>query len=721
MRVLLPSPAEPRIESPVPLPLPAPGPGTRGVLELMLGVVLPTAALVIEMATGMSADAYANPLPNWRALILAWMVPVANLVGWLGPQFSPARWRGYLSGLAVVMASIFGILYMPLAPFAILAILAVGIGLLPLSPFGAVFTALRQLRDVTNEPGAPSALRALSLAIAIVITAAAPSVWTHWLLDRAIHGDPAERARAVSWLRTIGDRGELRESADRFRSAGWLGRYGNPAEARKVYYLVTGEAHEDTPRNRRGWLDIDFDWDEEQGQDRVGRLLKGLSVSSSRIEGRITPRAGIHYQEWTLEFRNTANLQREARAVIALPQDGVVSRVTLWIDGEEREAAFGGRAQTKAAYQSVVSVRRDPLLVESAGPGRVLAQCFPIPARGSMKIRLGISAPVRDGQVQLPYFVDRNFSVDGVHHSVWIDGGADPFSRGLADAAMTAPLAIHVADPAEVVWTPHPLDKSRVIVQRAATGQPLPDRLTVVVDGSKSMAALAEPIRTSLARAAKQHPNWRLIETGDYRGGSDNIAALQGAQDQLASMGGGTILWLHGPQPVEVTSAEVLRGHLERKKSRIELVTAQLVPGPDTVTPKLDGIATVRALRATASDWPDRLAEAGGFVREAIPAAGKPEGFEAPMDLARLWASAEIPRLLPRDAKAATQLGAGLRMVTPASGAVVLENQSQYQAFGLDPDKGLTNVPEPGTIILVGGGLVVLCVLQRRKKRNAIS
>lgn len=718
MRLLTPDLSEPRIERPVPPPIPVAGPGTRGALELMLGVVLPAAALVIEMASGMSADAYLNPLPNWRALILAWVVPIANFVGWLGPGFSPARWRGYLSGLAVVVASIYGIAYLPIAPFAILAILAVGIGLLPLSPFGAVFTALRQLRDITGEPGAPSLLRALGLASAIVLGAAAPSVWTHFLLDRAIHGTPEQQARAVDWLRATGDRQYLREAGDDRRPAGWFGRSPDQVKVPKVYYLVTGEPLGNAPRNRRGWLDIDFDWDEEQGQDRVGRLLKGLSVSSSRLEGRITPRAGIHYQEWTLEFRNTENVQREARAVIALPQDGVVSRVTLWIDGEEREAAFGGRSQTKAAYQSVVSVRRDPLLVQSAGPGRVLAQCFPIPPRGSMKIRLGISAPVRDGQVQLPYFVDRNFSVDGVNHSVWIDGGADPFSRGLAETAMSAPLAIRVADPAEVAWTPHPLDKSRVIVQRQANGQPLPERLAVVVDGSKSMAGLAEPIRAALARQAKRHPNWRLIETGNFRGGSDNVAVLQTAQDQLASMGGGTILWLHGPQPVELTSAEVLRAHLERKKSRVELVAAQLVPGPDVVTPKLDGIATVRALRAGASDWPDRLGESGGVIREAIPAAEKPEGFEAPMDLARLWASAEIPHLLPRDAKAATQLGAGLRMVTPASGAVVLENQSQYQAFGLDPDKGLTNVPEPGTMLLVGGSLVVLCVLQKRKKRN---
>ena len=47
-------------------------------------------------------------------------------------------------------------------------------------------------------------------------------------------------------------------------------------------------------------------------------------------------------------------MQREARAELALPPGGVVSRVTLWIDGVEREAAFAGRDATRRAYERVV-------------------------------------------------------------------------------------------------------------------------------------------------------------------------------------------------------------------------------------------------------------------------------------------------------------------------------------------------------------------------------
>jgi hypothetical protein len=65
---------------------------------------------------------------------------------------------------------------------------------------------------------------------------------------------------------------------------------------------------------------------------------------------------------------------------VQLPPGGVVSRLTLWVNGEEREAAFAGRSQTRQAYQQVVSRRRDPVLVTTAGRDRVLVQCFPVPA-----------------------------------------------------------------------------------------------------------------------------------------------------------------------------------------------------------------------------------------------------------------------------------------------------------------------------------------------------
>ena len=123
--------------------------------------------------------------------------------------------------------------------------------------------------------------------------------------------------------------------------------------------------------------------------------LRGLTLEQSRLDGKVEARSGAAYQEWTLVFRNAAQTAREARAQILLPPGGVVSRLPLWINGEEREAAFGGRSEVRAAYQQVVARRRDPVLVSYAGPDRVLMQCYPVPANGgTMKVRLGITQPL---------------------------------------------------------------------------------------------------------------------------------------------------------------------------------------------------------------------------------------------------------------------------------------------------------------------------------------
>jgi hypothetical protein len=87
---------------------------------------------------------------------------------------------------------------------------------------------------------------------------------------------------------------------------------------------------------------------------------------------------GVGYMEWTLIFRNDSDRQREARAEVQLPPGGVVSRLTLWVNGEEREAAFAGRGQVREAYQKVaIQQRRDPVLVTTAGRDRVLDPMLP--------------------------------------------------------------------------------------------------------------------------------------------------------------------------------------------------------------------------------------------------------------------------------------------------------------------------------------------------------
>ena len=87
-----------------------------------------------------------------------------------------------------------------------------------------------------------------------------------------------------------------------------------------------------------------------------------------------------------------------------------------------------------------------------------------------------------------------------------------------------------------------------------------------------------------------------------------------------------------------------------------------------------------------------------------------PQSLEATQTsdhLARLWANDEITRILTaRDEKlneAATSLAVRYQLVTPVSGAVVLETAEQYRDAGLQPvDAGtVPTIPEPEMVILL--------------------
>jgi hypothetical protein len=163
--------------------------------------------------------------------------------------------------------------------------------------------------------------------------------------------------------------------------ASLMGNPIDPKEAQKIYYRVTGETFDASlPPERTGGRVVPqdtFDFDNDQGGSRIHGKLKGLSLANSKLEASVDGDGGVGYMEWTLVFRNESWEDREARAEVQLPPGGVVSRLTLWVNGEPREAAFAGRGKVRQAYQQVaMRQRRDPVLITASGRDRILVQCF---------------------------------------------------------------------------------------------------------------------------------------------------------------------------------------------------------------------------------------------------------------------------------------------------------------------------------------------------------
>ena len=674
---------------------------------------------------------------------------------------------GWANGFAIGIALVYALLFLPVTPFAAIGILAYGFGLVPLAPLFSLVCALvlrHRLRRAAGEPTSlPGLWRGFGLGFAALVVFTLPMIITHAGLQMAASDSPQQSLRGIRWLRNWGQKEELlRACYGRAGRGGQLYSWGkriNPEAARAIYYRVNGHAFNSVPppklyagRARWNVVEEEFTWDDGQGGDAVAGRVRGLSLVTSRQDGVVYPEAALAYQEWTLEFQNDSSLQREARAQVALPPGAVVSRLTLWIDGEEREAAFGGRSQVKGAYKETVQQRRDPVLVTTCGPDRVLVQCFPVPpGGGKMKVRLGITAPLvltaaDSGCLRWPCFIERNFSIpEQLPHSLWVEssqpvdsaGGklkAEPGKPGvfvlrgqLHDGELASPVnTVRARRPAEATraWTKDTRESEGAIIRQAIVEKPAvpPDRVILVVDGTQGMEAYYQAISAALAHLPS-NVDFALLLARDgceeliplqkgsaelyggsalrnlrTTGGHDNIPALVRAWEMAAGAKAGTVVWVHGPQPVVLDSAEELRQRCERSSTPPRLLAVQTQPGPNRVLERLDGLGAVRSMMRL-GDLGDDLARlfqswtnhAGTLetVRERVAPAsveGREEGTETSMHLARLWAAEEVSRLCAaRQSAEAMRVAARYQLVTPVSGAVVLETQVQYQRAGLQP------------------------------------
>lgn len=784
------------------------------VASAIFGVVLPAVTLSLELITGMCASTFFDPIPTlWHVLMVA-LVPIFNAA--VCVQVLRGRCRhplltGWINGIAVGVAAYYAVVFIPFTPFAFLAVILYGLGLLPLAPLLSLILALRfrpvlaRLGPSPHRPMRPRVWVCVLLVFLTVFLLDIPKTVTYVGLHMAVAEKPETRVRGVRLLRRMGSERLLlracymrnRQVAD-FMSFVYA-VFSKPVpfdDIRDTYYRVTGTPYNavrpPAVRGVRGAALINADeFDFAQGGDEVAARVRGLSLKETRIDTVIETDACTSYTEWTLVFRNTSSRQREARALVALPPGGVVSRLTLWIDGEEREAAYSGRSRVKAAYKRVVQRRRDPVLVTTAGTDLVLVQCFPVPPNGgTMKTRVGITAPITlrnrsRAALRLPTFVERNFDIpEQVAHSVWVegDGAFDPAQaldgvvletpqpgvfalRGnVTDERLANGVAVTVSRSEQVAsaWAPDTHREGKVVqqvVRELAVDRP--GRVVFVVDGSRRMRPHVE----SMARALEKAPDGVelvVLLAGDtvawlgpqvtsspaarrdladrvrqalYTGGCDNVPALVQAWDTAAGRTNGVIVWLHATQPIALQDSEALAQRWQRRPSNPRLFDLQFGPGPNRIADSLEGIPAVvpvSRLDRPEEDLSRLFASWGGaetpleLERRDWNGDGSPPGRRATGHLVRLWANDRIVSLSrsrrEADQDLAVRMASRYQLVTPVSGAVVLENMEQYRQAGLkpaNPESSPAIVPEPETWALMLLGAVVILLAKAKRLRFA--
>lgn len=764
---------------------------------LTFGVALPLGALLFELITHFSARALFDPIPTFAHVFLVAFVVAAN--AWCcyvvtRQRFTHALWAMRAIGFTIGIATYYSVLYAPVLPIASFGVLYYHLCALAFAPLSALIVALR-LRVHLSRRAKEEAIKvrawpSILAALATLVLLNAPETITRVTL-RMADGDTMEtRARGLHLLRMFGsDRVLLRMCYERGGSfLDLLGIWFNyedpirPESARDFYYRKTGRLFNSVPApvNLARGRQVLFDTpglDADQGSGQVGQRLHDVSLTGSRLDGSVSADAALGYLEWTLVFSNKGTVQREARAQIALPPGAVVSRLTLWIDGDEREAAFAGRRDVQQAYQRVVARNRDPALVTSAGPDRISLQIFPVPPSGEMKVRVGMTIPLRvtvahDGILYLPYFHERNFQIDdGFRHAVWIEStsrlrgthvslraGDKPnvFRADVEDAHLVDASVLTMRGGQSVAWAGDPHAEGQIVRQQISDERAgPPSQVVIVVDGSRPMEDAVAPIAKRLAEIPagidvrlvfaddqSDHAIERRVLTGaaaakeiarfDYDGGQGNADALSRGIDIADEQPDSVLLWIHGPQPVWKGMPMNFEQRLTRGPKLKGWYELQLVPGTNLMTEDMQEAssfpATLRVdeLPELISSWREGARRAV-VTRERLAAtdvSALPASQKTSDHLVRLWANDEIGRMTrdsPQLRSAAIEMARGYQLVTAISGAVVLETQQQYDASGLQPvpEGTVPTIPEPEEWALIVAALLTLAYAYHRHRARA--
>ncbi len=315
----------------------------------------------------------------------------------------------------------------------------------------------------------------------------------------------------------------------------------------------------------------------------------------------------------------------------------------------------------------------------------------------------------------------------------------------------------------------------------AAPALSKPTNLVVVVDGS---ALMHRKIDTVL-RTLKEIPpgiQLTLIHSGDavdvitrdcasasnkwndalhslknkwYTGGQDAMPAMTRAFSLVYDLPQPAILWLHAAQPVEFKAAVPLRNVLRAAGGRIKFYDYEVEASPNRVLESLEGLDNVYSVKHVLGSSDDLkfvfdkwqgINKDQQFVIALQPSASiASDTYKAKVSFAPLWAKKQIDMLLRNEANKGETVAASVdkgavasknsaraqalnlartyRVITPVSGAVVLESKEQYRQNNIEPPPSeVTEIPtrpEPETWLLLAIGLAMVVLARRRQLQQA--
>ncbi|MBM9502620.1 XrtN system VIT domain-containing protein [Leptospira sp. 201903071] len=170
------------------------------------------------------------------------------------------------------------------------------------------------------------------------------------------------------------------------------------------------------------------------------RLWRGNSLITTDIDSHVQvyPELRVSYTETTisiynensssdrsfLKFGSMFATPEEAIYTITVPPGSICTKLSLWVNGEERPARLTFKSTARNAYETIVGTeRRDPSYVEWLDGNRLRLRVFPVNPEDYRMVRIGIVSPLQSDGKTLTYdrirlegpisdFADQKVNVD---------------------------------------------------------------------------------------------------------------------------------------------------------------------------------------------------------------------------------------------------------------------------------------------------------------------
>lgn len=218
--------------------------------------------IIVELLTRICTSIFFDPFPTVFHILLYLLIPASTLLVLLVQRQGLAKLLSLasaLNGAAIGIAAWYTLIFLPLLPISLLAIIIMGLGFCGLSPLLGLLVTIRCRLYLTPLKQPPPRLwLGLALGLLAMMALETPKHLTMLGLDMAASDSTISQQRGIRLLRQFGNRKVMLLSCyENPRTAGMLtaGFLGieplaQTEEARIIYYRVTGKPFNEEPRPR---------------------------------------------------------------------------------------------------------------------------------------------------------------------------------------------------------------------------------------------------------------------------------------------------------------------------------------------------------------------------------------------------------------------------------------------------------------------------------------